>query len=174
MCIRDSQLPSWMSPAAAANKKKDRLTPGHSFRYKARSLKMKLFFAALILAAAALVTFGQTPTLRIVTEDPNLPSDLFYGDIKVKPLRLRPGSNTPITIQDPDFYVSTQYVDFLSRFPDQSGLSFWQKEITDCGSNAGCIEVKRINVSAAFFLSTEFQKTGYLCLLYTSPSPRDS
>jgi len=123
---------------------------------------MKLFSAAFIIAVAALVTFGQAPTLRIVTENPNLPSDLFYGDIKVKPLRLRPGTNTPITIQDADFYVSTQYVDFLSRFPDQSGLSFWQKEITDCGSDGNCIEVKRINVSAAFFLSTEFQKTGYL------------
>ena len=29
-----------------------------------------------------------------------------------------------------------------------------------CGANAQCIEVKRINVSAAFFLSIEFQATG--------------
>ena len=28
--------------------------------------------------------------------------------------------------------------------------------------NASCIELKRINVSAAFFLSIEFQETGYL------------
>jgi hypothetical protein len=34
--------------------------------------------------------------------------------------------------------------------------------ITSCGSNAGCIEVKRINTSAAFFLSIEFQQTGNL------------
>ncbi|PYS55488.1 MAG: hypothetical protein DMF76_25920, partial [Acidobacteria bacterium] len=33
---------------------------------------------------------------------------------------------------------------------------------TSCGSNAQCIEVKRINVSAAFFLSIEFQQSGYL------------
>src|SRR4029079_6301282 len=31
-----------------------------------------------------------------------------------------------------------------------------------CGSDPQCIEVKRINVSAAFFLSIEFQETGYL------------
>ena len=31
-----------------------------------------------------------------------------------------------------------------------------------CGANAQCIEIKRINVSAAFFLSIEFQQTGYL------------
>src|SRR6185503_8212980 len=30
------------------------------------------------------------------------------------------------------------------------------------GANAACIELKRINVSAAFFLSIEFQETGYL------------
>jgi len=123
---------------------------------------MRLFSATILIALAAIATFGQSPTLRIVTETPGLPSELFYGDLKVKPLRLRPGTNIPITINDPDFYVSQQYVDFLGRFPDQSGFGFWQNEITTCGSNAGCVEVKRINVSAAFFLSIEFQDTGYL------------
>jgi len=123
---------------------------------------MRVITATLIIALAAIATFGQAPTLRIVTEDPNLPSELFYGNIKVKPLRLRPGTNTPITINDADFFVTTQYVDFLSRFPDQSGFGFWQNEITSCAGNAGCVEVKRINVSAAFFLSIEFQQTGFL------------
>ena len=31
-----------------------------------------------------------------------------------------------------------------------------------CGADQQCIEAKRINVSAAFFLSIEFQQTGYL------------
>jgi hypothetical protein len=34
--------------------------------------------------------------------------------------------------------------------------------ITNCGTNAQCIEVQRINVSASFFLSIEFQQTGYM------------
>jgi hypothetical protein len=124
---------------------------------------MRLVLATLIIAIAAAATFGQSPpTLRIVTESPNLPSELFYGDIKVKPLRLRPGTNTPITINDADFFVSQQYVDFLSRFPDQSGFNFWTGEITGCNGNAACIELKRINVSGAFFLSIEFRTTGYL------------
>lgn len=124
---------------------------------------MRLFLATLIIAFAAISTFGQTPpTLRIVTEAPNLPSELFYGDIKVKPLRLRPGTNTVITINDADFYVTQQYVDFLSRFPDQNGFNFWQNEITLCGGDTQCVEVKRVHVSAAFFLSIEFQTTGYL------------
>ena len=124
---------------------------------------MKLFLATLLLAFAAVASFAQSPpTLRIVTETPNLPSELFYGDIKVKPVRLRPGTNIPITINDADFYVTQQYVDFLSRFPDQNGFTFWQNEISSCGSNQSCIDVKRVNVSAAFFLSIEFQETGYL------------
>jgi len=60
------------------------------------------------------------------------------------------------------FFVREHYIDFLNREPDASGLAFWTNEITQCGTNAQCIEVKRINVSAAFYLSIEFQGTGYL------------
>src|SRR6185503_7745392 len=35
-------------------------------------------------------------------------------------------------------------------------------KITNCGSNQNCIDVNRINDSGAFFLSIEFQQTGYL------------
>jgi hypothetical protein len=59
-------------------------------------------------------------------------------------------------------FVRQHYLDFLNREPDSGGLGFWINEITSCGSDPQCIEVKRINVSAAFFLSIEFQETGYL------------
>jgi uncharacterized repeat protein (TIGR01451 family) len=61
-----------------------------------------------------------------------------------------------------DFFVHQHYIDFLNREPDPGGFAFWTNEITSCGANAPCTEVKRINVSAAFFLSIEFQQTGYL------------
>src|SRR5439155_8058403 len=61
-----------------------------------------------------------------------------------------------------DFFVRQHYRDFLSREPDTPGLTFWTNEITSCGGDVQCVEVKRINVSAAFFLSIEFQQTGYL------------
>ncbi len=61
-----------------------------------------------------------------------------------------------------EYFVRQQYLDFLSREPDESGLNFWVNQIEGCGADAGCREVKRINVSAAFFLSIEFQQTGYL------------
>ncbi|MFL6331927.1 MAG: DUF4214 domain-containing protein [Pyrinomonadaceae bacterium] len=60
------------------------------------------------------------------------------------------------------FFVAQHYRDFLSREPDQAGLTFWVNEIESCGGNAACRDVKRNNVSAAFFLSIEFQQTGYL------------
>src|SRR6185436_8006924 len=109
-------------------------------------------------------SYGQAPTLRIQTDDPNLPSDLYYGNTKVKPLRVRPGTNPAqfITIADSDFFVQQQYIDFLNRMPDTSGFNFWLGQISSCGSNQPCIDVARINDSGAFFLSIEFQQTGYL------------
>jgi uncharacterized protein (TIGR03118 family) len=68
-------------------------------------------------------------------------------------------------IDDAQFFVRQQYSDFLNRVPDASGLTFWTGTITSCGSDAQCIQVKRINASAAFFLSAEFQKTGLTAYL---------
>jgi hypothetical protein len=65
-------------------------------------------------------------------------------------------------LDDASKFVRQHYLDFLSREPDAEGLAHWTNEINQCGSDAQCREVKRINVSAAFFLSIEFQRTGYL------------
>jgi uncharacterized repeat protein (TIGR01451 family) len=65
-------------------------------------------------------------------------------------------------VDDTQFFVRQHYHDFLNREPDTQGLQFWTNEIEKCGADAQCREVKRGNVSAAFFLSIEFQETGYL------------
>src|SRR5205823_453171 len=65
-------------------------------------------------------------------------------------------------IDQASFFVTEHYFDFLSRQGDSSGLAFWTNEITSCGTNQSCIDLKRVNVSAAYFLSIEFQQTGYL------------
>lgn len=67
----------------------------------------------------------------------------------------------PNLIDLPAFLVHQQYLDFLNRLPDDPGFAFWHNQIVSCNNNAGCIEVLRINVSASFFLSIEFQQTGY-------------
>jgi hypothetical protein len=65
-------------------------------------------------------------------------------------------------IDDSAFFVEQQYRDFLSREPDDAGLNFWRDQITQCGAGASCVEGQRNNTSGAFFLSTEFQETGFL------------
>jgi len=124
------------------------------------------FFLTILIAGAV---FAQTPpTLRIVTETPGLPSELFYGDIKVKPLRLRPGTNTVITIADYDFFIQQQYIDFLRRFPEPSGLQFYLDILNGCVStDIECIKFTRGALSANFFRSPEFQRKGsYVMYLY--------
>jgi hypothetical protein len=65
-------------------------------------------------------------------------------------------------IDSTNFFVIQQYADFLGRDPDASGLNFWTNQIDSCGADIQCTAVKRINVSAAFYLSIEFQETGFL------------
>ena len=83
-------------------------------------------------------------------------------------------SSAPVTIVDDDnvsganpltqtdFFVRLQYLDFLNREPDTSGFNFWVNNIDVCGADAACREVRRIDTSAAFFVSIEFKETGYL------------
>jgi len=70
------------------------------------------------------------------------------------------GFTGPNQIDTAGFFVRQHYVDFLNREPDASGLAFWNNQMTNCG--ASDLTVCRINVSGAFFLSIEFQQTGYL------------
>jgi uncharacterized protein (TIGR03118 family) len=71
----------------------------------------------------------------------------------------------PNISDDAQFFVRQQYFDFLNREPDTPGFNFWTNQITSCGNDQACIELKRINVSAAFFLSIEFQRTGIIAYL---------
>ncbi|HEU4596939.1 MAG TPA: hypothetical protein VFS10_17530, partial [Pyrinomonadaceae bacterium] len=50
------------------------------------------------------------------------------------------------------------------RQHDQAGLDFWVAQIAACGSDQDCVRARRANVSAAFFLSIEFQQTGYFVI----------
>lgn len=64
-------------------------------------------------------------------------------------------------IDDHATFVSQHYHDFLNREAG-AGLAFWTGELSICGSDAACLDDRRENVSTAFFLSIEFQATGYL------------
>ena len=71
------------------------------------------------------------------------------------------GSSSNV-IDTSSWFVRQHYHDFLNRQADQSGEAFWVNNIESCGSSPECREVKRIDTSAAFFLSIEFQRTGFL------------
>jgi hypothetical protein len=147
-----------------------------------KKLAATLFITALIAINA--LGQGAPPTLRIVTEAPGLPSELFYGNTKVKPLRLRPGSNTPITIADSDFFIQQQYIDMLRRFPEAGADGIYgtaddpMKYYLDLingylntppctPSNVNCVKFIRGNMAANFFRSPEFQRKGnYVLYLY--------
>ncbi len=65
-------------------------------------------------------------------------------------------------IDTAEYFVRQHYLDFLGRNPDESGFNFWSDQMLGCGANADCLERRTINVSAAYFLSTEFMQTGGL------------
>jgi hypothetical protein len=65
-------------------------------------------------------------------------------------------------IDDTNFFVEQHYRDFLDREADDSGLDFWKGQIANCADDSDCRERARINTSGAFFLSIEFQETGFM------------
>lgn len=94
-------------------------------------------------------------------------------------------STTTITITSDDaaaaanpidttqFFVRQHYLDFLNREPDAGGLAFWSNQldalISQCpdsppSTRANCVLAARANISVAFFLSIEFQQSGYFVI----------
>ena len=76
--------------------------------------------------------------------------------------------NSPETASNPidlsSTFVCQQYHDFLYRESDTAGQDFWTNNIESCGANAPCRQAKRVDTSAAFFLSIEFNQTGFLVI----------
>ncbi|HEX7998761.1 MAG TPA: NF038122 family metalloprotease [Pyrinomonadaceae bacterium] len=72
-------------------------------------------------------------------------------------------------IDDSKFFVAQHYRDFLGREPDTDGLNYWSQQISGNSTNTPapcapgdklCEHIRRISVSAAFFVENEFQRTG--------------
>jgi hypothetical protein len=103
-----------------------------------------------------------TETLRLALSGPGAGGALGAQSSATLQITDDAPESTGNPVDDSSFFVRQHYHDFLNREPDASGLAFWTGEIEQCGSNQGCRAVKRINVSAAFFLSIEFRETGYL------------
>ena len=64
----------------------------------------------------------------------------------------------PNPIDNTDFFVRQQYLDFLGREPDPPGFAGWTGTIVNCtGDTTQC---DRIHVSGLFYQSVEFQQRG--------------
>ncbi|HEU5236977.1 MAG TPA: Calx-beta domain-containing protein [Pyrinomonadaceae bacterium] len=101
---------------------------------------------------------------EVLTVSLGNPSGAILGQQSTATITVMDDAQEPSvnSIDDVQSFVHMQYHDFLNREPDAPGLAFWTNQITSCGSDQGCIDAMRVNVSAAFFLSIEFQNTGYL------------
>jgi CSLREA domain-containing protein len=67
------------------------------------------------------------------------------------------GPNNPI--DNTNFFVRQQYLDFLGREPDPPGFAGWTNTINNCSGDT--TQCDRIHVSQLFFQSAEFQDRGY-------------
>ena len=94
----------------------------------------------------------------------DLPIDREVADLNATPVKAAfvvEGAATKNPIDEAEFFVRQQYLDFLGRTPDLGGLEYWTSQIADCGADANCAQQRRIGVSAAFFIDQEFQQTGF-------------
>jgi len=67
-------------------------------------------------------------------------------------------------LEDAGFFVRQQYVDFLNRAPEQSGLDAWVGVLGQCPDNGYGTkhpECDRVQISSGFYRSTEFSGRGF-------------
>jgi hypothetical protein len=127
--------------------------------------KHPLMYAPTTFSVGSSVSHWDTTEFPNQLMEPNNSGDLTHSvaipaDLTLDQLRDVGWSANPIG--DAAFFTRQQYLDFLSREPDPTGFAFWTKQIYSCGLNQACVRLRTINVSGAFFLSVEFQQTGYL------------
>jgi subtilisin-like proprotein convertase family protein len=67
---------------------------------------------------------------------------------------------TANAIDTNEYFVRQHYLDFLGREPDQGGFNYWSDQLNRCGNDAQCRQNRRVDISAAFFIEQEFQRTG--------------
>ena len=70
-------------------------------------------------------------------------------------------ARTTNSIDNSDFFVRQQYLDFLFREPDTGGFNAWVGVLNRCPNVNSDPSCDRIEVSASFFRSDEFQIKGY-------------
>jgi hypothetical protein len=109
-----------------------------------------------------LFSLGQLPPNETFTFSLQFSDGARFSSAPFTPAgQARPASMHPL--DDPAFFVRQHYLDFLGREPDPEGLTFWYYDIVSKCSfvPSPCMDERRVHVSAAFFLSIEFERTGF-------------
>lgn len=106
--------------------------------------------------------YNLTPSRANFSFNPSERSLSQLGNSTNAPFSAISAGTTSNPLDTPEYFVRQHYLDFLNREPDESGFNFWSDQIIGCGADSTCIDRKLVNVSAAYFLSIEFQQTGGL------------
>lgn len=115
---------------------------------------------------------NEVPITMTPTQVTQLKSALFYFNVHTA---TNPGGEIRgqiyfNPIDEAAYFARQHYLDFLNRNPDAPGLTFWTDQINSCGVNALCIQNRRIDVSAAFFMAQEFQTRAFFVYLVRKAS----
>jgi hypothetical protein len=70
------------------------------------------------------------------------------------------GGDTANPLDTPEYFVRQQYVDVLGREPEEAGFNFWSDQLLACGNDTSCMNTRRRDVAASFFISDEYQASG--------------
>jgi hypothetical protein len=100
---------------------------------------------------ASLVNFTFSPSSRSFSLVASHADAIFTGT---------PSSVTANPLDTTEFFIRQHYLDFLGREPDLGGLNYWSAELDKCKVDDACVRQRRIGISAAFFVESEFQETG--------------
>jgi hypothetical protein len=91
----------------------------------------------------------------------NSPSGATLGALSTATVTINDNDavNGANPIDNTNFFVRQQYLDFLGREPDPLGFAGWIATINNCSGDT--TQCDRIHVSQQFFQSAEFQDRGY-------------
>src|SRR5207249_12069688 len=89
------------------------------------------------------------------------PSGAALGTLSSATVTIADNETTdgPNPIDNTNFFVRQQYIDFLGREPDPFGFDGWTSTINNCSGDT--TQCDRVHVSQLFFQSDEFQSRGY-------------
>lgn len=130
----------------SGNQSRNTITDGNG-NYRFNEVETNGFYAVTPTRA----NYQFSPSSRSFTQLGNQTDAGFSGSFT--------GDNAN-PVETNEYFVRQQYLDFLGREPDEGGLAFWSNRINGCAGDVSCIRQSRIDVSAAFFRSDEFQLTG--------------